>query len=41
MGLARILFPVESTNDIKISITHHKVIGDGYIWERVSHMNAC
>ena len=39
--LARTLFPVKSTNDIKIKITHHKVIGDECIWEEMPLMNAC
>ena len=39
--LTRILFPAESTNDIKIEITHHRSIEDGCIWEEISLMNAC
>ena len=39
--LARTLFPAESTNDIKIKITHHRDIGDGSIWEGISLMNTC
>ena len=39
--LTETLFPVESTNNIKIKITHRRVIGDGCIWERISLMNAC
>ena len=38
--LARTLFPVESTNNIKTKITHPRVIGDGCIWEGISLMNA-
>ena len=38
--LARTLFPVESINNIKITITRLRVIGDGCIWERISLMNA-
>ena len=30
--LARTLFSVESTNNIKIKIAPHRVIGDGCIW---------
>ena len=37
--LARTLLPVKSTNNIKG--THHRVIGDWGIWERISLMNAC
>ena len=37
--LARTLFPVESTNDIKIEITQHRVVGDECIWEGISLMN--
>ena len=29
------LFSVESLNNINIEITHHRVIGDGCIWERI------
>ena len=39
--LARTLFPVKSTNNIKIKIPHHRVIGDGCIWEGISLMKAC
>ena len=39
--LTETLFPVESTNNIKIKITHRRVIGDDCIWERISLMNAC
>ena len=39
--LARTLFPVESTNNIKSKITHHRFKGAGCIWERISLMNAC
>ena len=35
--LTRTLFPVESTNNNKV--TGHRVIGDGYIWEGI--MNIC
>ena len=38
--LARTLFLAESTNNIKIKITHHRVIGDGCIWEVISLMKA-
>ena len=34
--LARNLFPVESTNNIKIEKTYQRVIGDGCIWEGMS-----
>ena len=37
----RTLFPVGSANNIKIEITRHVVIGDGYIWEEISLMNSC
>ena len=40
-GLAWTLFPVESTSKVKIKITHHRVIGDGCIWEGISLINAC
>ena len=33
---ARTLFPVESTSNIKIKITHHRVIGDRCICQRIS-----
>ena len=36
----RTLFPVGGTNNIKIKITHHRVIGSGYIWEGLSLINA-
>ena len=39
--LARILFPAESTNNIKFKITHYRDIGDGCIWEVISLMNTC
>ena len=38
--LTRTLFPVESANNIKITITHHGVIGYGWIWEGISLMIA-
>ena len=38
--LARTLFRVESTNNLKIKITQHRVLGDGFIWEGISFMNA-
>ena len=38
--LAGTLFPVESTNNTKIKITHHRVIGDWWIWEGISLVNA-
>ena len=31
--LARTLFPDENTINIQSKITHHRVIGDGCIWE--------
>ena len=34
------LFPVECTNNIKIKMTCHRVIGDGCIWEGILLMNA-
>ena len=34
------LFPVESTNNIKIKMTCHRVIRDGCIWEGILLMNA-
>ena len=37
--IARTLCIVESTNNIKIKITH-KVVGDECIWEGISLMNA-
>ena len=37
--LARTLFPVESTTNIKIKRAHHKIVGDGCIWEETSLMN--
>ena len=38
--LARTLFPVESTKNIEIKITHyHRVIWDGLAWETL--MSAC
>ena len=39
--LVRSLFPTESANNIKIKITHHRVIRDGCIWEGTSIRNAC
>ena len=39
--VTRTLFPGESTNDIKIKITQHGVIGDGCIWEGISLMSTC
>ena len=30
--LARIIFPVESANNIKTEIICHRIIGDGCIW---------
>ena len=36
--LARIF---ESTNNIRIKITSHRIIRDGCIWEEISHMNTC
>ena len=39
--LVKTLFPVESTNNIKINIIHHRVIGDGCICQGISHMNTC
>ena len=38
--LARNLFPVESTNNIKIKITHHRVTPDGFILKGISLMDA-
>ena len=35
------VLPGESTNDIEIKITHHRVIGNGCIWEIISLTNAC
>ena len=37
--LARTSFPVESTNNINIKITHH--INVGCIYEGISLMNTC
>ena len=37
--LVRNLFPAESANNIKIKITHHRVIEDGCLWEGISLMN--
>ena len=31
----------QSTNNINIKTTRHRVIGDGWIWEEISLMNAC
>ena len=39
--LIRTFFPVESTNNTKIKVRHHRVIRDGFILERMSLMNAC
>lgn len=40
--LSRNLFPpAESTTNIKVIIIRRGVIGDGYIWEEISPMNAC
>ena len=39
--VTRTLFPGESTNDIKIKITQHRVTRDEYIWEGVSLTNTC
>ena len=38
--LAKTLFPVENRNNVKIKITHHRVIGEGCIWEGMS-LNTC
>ena len=38
--LTRTLFPVESTNNIKIKISYHRDEGDGCILEKISLMNA-
>ena len=39
--LSRNLFrPAESTTNIKVIIIRRGVIGDGYIWEKISLMNA-
>ena len=38
--IARILFPVESTIDIKIKITYHRVIGDQCIWKGITIKNS-
>ena len=35
------LFPVKSTNNIKIKITRHGGITNGCSWEVISIMNAC
>ena len=37
---SRTLFPVESTNSIKIKIAHYRAIGDECIWEGMWLMNA-
>ena len=39
--IARTLFPVESTVNIKIKITHHGFTGDQSILRGTSVMNAC
>ena len=31
----------QSINNVNIKITRHRVIGDGWIWEEISLMNAC
>ena len=33
--LTKTLLPVESTNNRKIKITHHRIIQDGHIWEGI------
>ena len=38
---SRTLFAVESTNSIKLKITHHRAIGDACIWEGMRLINAC
>ena len=39
--LARTLIHFESTNNTKITVTRHTVIGYRCIWEGISLMNAC
>ena len=34
-------FLLKVQNDIKIKVTRHRVIGDGWIWEGISLMNPC
>ena len=33
--LGRTVFPVESTNNIRIKVTHLKVMGDECIWKTI------
>ena len=39
--LGRTVFPVESTNNIRIKVTYLRVMGDGCIWKRIELMDAC
>ena len=41
--LARTLVPFDSTKNIKIKVTYHRVIRDGHecIWEGILFMNIC
>ena len=39
--LGRTVFPVESTNNVRIKVTYLRVMGDGCIWKRIELMNAC
>ena len=39
--LGRPVFPVESTNNIRIKLTYLKGMGNGCIWKRISLVNAC
>ena len=34
-------FLLKVQNNIKIKVTRHRVIGDGWIWEGISLMNPC
>ena len=36
-----LFFVVESTNNIKIEIRQHRVVGNGCIWEGILLVNAC
>ena len=38
--LEQLLFPVESTNNTKVKITRHRIIGHGSIQEGILLMNA-
>ena len=39
--LGKTLFPVECTSNIKVKVTHRRIIGDGCIWEEISLVNGC